>query len=421
MHRFLRASRESLADDSGVVALIFAFVLVVLVCALGLAIDASRASRASAMTLDAMDAAALAAAKGLVEEGWNNSEITDHVQAYLEAQFKRGGGSEGATYSGLSVSSNANNGAVDISLQLHVPTTFARLLHYRSIDISKQTTTRYVIKNVELAMVLDTTGSMLDFNKINELKAAASQAIDVLLPSNKQPLNRIALAPYAASINVGGFDNAVSNGASTDHCVVERQSAEAFTDAPAQGADSLLAADTAYNPNYSCPAQEVMPLNKHNNQLQNAVANYVANGGTAGHIGLAWGWYLLSPNWSALLPGDSQPKPYGDPKTIKAVLLMSDGMFNTSYYNGAINTTSPTQAATLCDNIKAAGIKIYTVGFELAQNPAPDDQNARDLLSTCASDDGKGGKEFYDVGNGADLTAAFKDIAGKLQSLRLAS
>jgi hypothetical protein len=185
--------------------------------------------------------------------------------------------------------------------------------------------------------------------------------------------------------------------------------------------DSLLTSDAFTNANYDCPHQNIMPLSKDVLALKHALNGFAPSGGTAGHIGLAWGWYLLSPQWAGLYPAASIPKPYTDPKAIKAVLLMTDGMFNTSYFNGAINTTSPTQALALCDGMKAAGIKIYTVGLELALNGPPDDANARALLGACASPDGSGGTEFYDVANGANLGDAFTKIAGKLSHLRLAN
>ncbi len=50
-----------------------------------------------------------------------------------------------------------------------------------------------------------------------------------------------------------------------------------------------------------------------------------AGGSTAGHIGLAWGWYLLSPNFSSILPAESQPADYEEPDVLKVVILMTDG------------------------------------------------------------------------------------------------
>jgi hypothetical protein len=155
--------------------------------------------------------------------------------------------------------------------------------------------------------------------------------------------------------------------------------------------------------------------NTFRNTLRSAIDGLAAFGGTAGHIGAAWGWYMLSPNWTSVWPSDSDPRPYGN-DVVKAVLLMTDGDFNTSYRNGNMNSTdvsaagsSSYQATQLCTNMKAAGIKIYSVAF---QSPPA----AEALLRACASEPG----DYYDANTAGDLKNYFRDIAEKLTSLRIA-
>ena len=406
------------ADRSGTIAVIFALAILMLACFAGAAVDYGRAAAASRRVAQALDSAALAATVDMVVNNLSDAVVRRNIALQLDGDIGNGH-LQGGSYSGLTIATDDVAGSIEIDLDVHVPTTLIRLFHQDAISFHEFTKTAYKVKNVELAMVLDTTGSMSQFNKINELKAAAAQAIDVLMPPGKPVFNRIALAPFAASVNAAPYDLTVSNGASADGCVVERQGANAYTDAAATGADSLLIDNG--NGSYSCPAQSIVPLSSNATSLKNAINAYTTNGGTAGHIGLAWGWYLISPQWASLFPAVSAPKPYTDPKAIKAVLLMTDGMFNTSYYNGPMNTSSSTQAIATCDGMKAAGIKIYTIGLELALNGSPDDVNARTLLSSCASPDGNGGSEFYDVANGANLADAFTQIAGKLSKLRLSN
>ena len=70
--------------------------------------------------------------------------------------------------------------------------------------------------------------------------------------------------------------------------------------------------------------------------------------------------------------------------------------------------------------IKAAGIKIYTVGFQLEGN-----QLAIDTLTACASseatDSAGQSSYFFSAANGAELRGAFRQIALKLSTLRLRS
>ena len=90
-------------------------------------------------------------------------------------------------------------------------------------------------------------------------------------------------------------------------------------------------------------------------------------GGTAGHLGTAWAWYTLAPNWESLWSSASQPKAYGTADLRKIAILMTDGEYNTEYdTNGVktglpdagtqVNGNSATQAKALCTAMKAKGI-----------------------------------------------------------------
>ena len=60
--------------------------------------------------------------------------------------------------------------------------------------------------------------------------------------------------------------------------------------------------------------------------------------------------------------------------------------------------------------MKAKGIVVYTIGFQLGSN-----QTAIDTLNQCATDTGK----VYTAGDGDQLRQVFRDIALKLTSLYL--
>ena len=60
--------------------------------------------------------------------------------------------------------------------------------------------------------------------------------------------------------------------------------------------------------------------------------------------------------------------------------------------------------------MKATGITVYTVGFQLGGN-----KTAIETLNQCATEPGK----FYNADDGDQLKQAFRDIALKLTSLYL--
>lgn len=206
-------------------------------------------------------------------------------------------------------------------------------------------------------------------------------------------------------------------------CVTERTGAQAYTDASPSSA--------RVSPNYpgtglyACPSAEIMPLTSDRAALHGRIADLKADGWTAGHIGLAWGWYAVSPNFNGVMwTGESQPDAYGTRNLIKAVILMTDGEFNIEYCNGvstdAINCGKEdaprngdpfTQAEALCENMKAQGILVYTVGFDIGNS-----NSVRNLMNSCASEPGYA----FMPEDGANLREAFRAIARSISDLRIA-
>lgn len=131
----------------------------------------------------------------------------------------------------------------------------------------------------------------------------------------------------------------------------------------------------------------------------------VADGSTAGHLGIAWSWYILSPNWSSFWPSSSEPKPYDDKETVKAAVILTDGKFNMAYED---DEDSVKQAKDLCDGMKADGIRVFTIGFQ-----AP--VEAVEILKYCASND----ISYFDAQDGDSLKAAFRAIGSTLTDLRI--
>ena len=182
----------------------------------------------------------------------------------------------------------------------------------------------------------------------------------------------------------------------------ERSGADRFTDAAPVTSVSYLGRQSSMN----CPSATIQPLSENKGALKAQIDSYNASGWTAGHLGAAWAWYLISPQWSSIWPTASQPVGYGDTETIKAVILMTDGIFNTQYENG--NGNSSNQARSVCDEMKNAGVAVYAVAFQ-----AP--SSAEQLLQDCSS----GSSHYFEAENGDELSQAFQNIAKQLNNLRL--
>ena len=141
---------------------------------------------------------------------------------------------------------------------------------------------------------------------------------------------------------------------------------------------------------------------------------------TAGHLGTAWAWYLLAPDWGYLWPNaESVPSAYDAENTMKVAVLMTDGAYNRQYCNGVIDTeinncnapdNSTSQARALCTKMKEKNIVIYTVGFNIANNSSP-----AITMQQCATDSSK----YFRPTTGAELIKNFQEIAQDITDLRL--
>lgn len=150
------------------------------------------------------------------------------------------------------------------------------------------------------------------------------------------------------------------------------------------------------------------PLELTNNRahLNSYIDSLSAGGWTAGHLGIAWTWYLISEEWNEIFDGSAAPLAYTEPDSAKVVVLMTDGAFNTEIFPE--QGSSDEQARDVCDNIKSKGVKIYSVALN-----APDP--GKDVLAYCAS----GPSYFFEPETGAELTDAYRQIAVSISDLRL--
>lgn len=319
-------------------------------------------------------------------------------------------------------------------------------------------------ESLEISLMLDVTGSMCDpCTKIDDLKAAAKDLVDIVIWDDQSAYtSKIALSPFAPAVNVGSTyftqltnkadrtDNDGSNSknihypsscirddgsvrrscrdsedpdydsppyiASYAKCVVERGGSERYTDAaPAVGAWLPTWNDKANSMAKSCsPSAQIVPLSKNRQTLKEAIDAFATGGTTAGQLGTAFAWYMISPNWADIWPADSKPAAYGTPKLRKIAVLMTDGAYNTlqglSYGdNSSQAETAQNHAVQICAGMKEKGIEVYTVGFQL------DNDKAKATLASCATSS----DHNYSATNGDQLKQAFRDIALKIAFLRL--
>ncbi len=410
-------------DERGVTSMIFAITLMVMMLFLGFAVDLGRAFHTNQAVTAAADAAVVAAAKGLKD---NVSSITD-LQSVADKFFKVNIQNSGGRYAKISdfkADVLPEKSEVKITFTAEIPTVFARAAGINTITLHKSSTAVFGTRDIEVGLALDITGSMGSTiggkKKIDALKEAVAEFANTLMPAT--PVSgqsiRVAMAPYSAAVNLGTYAGTATANRSADGCVTERASSDRYTDrSPDAGGAYKVARDGKTDIDsteglagsaYLCPRAAVKPLTDKRADIITEVNAYREGGWTAGHLGATWAWNLISEDWAGVWGGSSKPDSYAkikEKKLYKAVILMTDGIFNTSYHNDK----SSKQALELCKNMKDRGVVVFAVAFD-----APAD--AKKTLQECATD---GETYFADASNPDDLKSAFKQFAATIGALRI--
>ena len=465
------------ADKRGATAIMFAFSIFPVIMLTGSAVDYSRLVTVKARMQTAIDAAALAGARAAQINSGNvqaaaETAATNYFNA-VQMPFV-------ASKALSAVAMNTAKTTFTWTATSWVPTPFAtigQMIAPKAADpaapsacannwwacqkvVSKASTTVAIgAMNIETSFMLDITGSMAGQDLL-DLKSAAKDAVDILIWADQSKYtSRVAIAPFSQEVRLPtasaftaatGLAPVTSNTQKTfssryfwrnvgQHCVVERTGVNKYTDVAPGAGNYLMPAWIAGSQNSSANCvvgAAAQPLTTDKQVLNTLIDGLSANGGTAGHLGTAWAWYMLSPNWNSLWATTNQAAPYdtaynintksGDPiasKLKKVAILMTDGDYNQEYTSAGTmasvtgstpaNDNSSNQAKALCQSMKDKGVEVYTVAFGTGLS-----SSAQTLLTDCATPDSKN-SHFYYASNGAALRAAFRDIALKLATIRV--
>ncbi len=440
-----RPVRQLFACSSGSVALIGGLALTTVLFVIAVALDVGRIHNTRTQLQAALDAAALAGAKALQEDNATQATVDTVAQATFDS-FLANIKLPGITTTNFKAKADFNSDKVVATVDAQISSILSKVAPSSDyVNFKPTAAVSYKYEKIELALVVDVTGSMNwtpsgdTKPKLQSLKEAASTLIDTLMANSPaENAVRIAVAPFSASVNAGALANAVSAspdvttcgynwywgyscqtsaGADVDTCVIERPVSHEDADPTS---DKIPAVPSASYGNYSCPKAPVVPLQGLSQQttLKNTINSYVASGATAGHIGAAWGWYLLSDKWNSVLPTASRPEPISNKHVHKHVIFMTDGQFNTSYLSGSSTGSmqqtdeSYAEFQELCKKMSNPGkgkITIWTIGFDLNGLGTT---RPKDELIACS-----GATNFFDAPTGDALKAAFSTIVANMRSM----
>lgn len=171
-------------DEKAAVAIMFGLTLVPLIGLMGAAVDYGRSSSARADLQTAADAVALVLAKEAVH--MTPAQYQALAETTLRANWSpRHGEKLGA----LTVTREPKRFKVDISSK--VDNMFVSILGQKTTAVAVQSATTWGVSKIEIALVLDNTGSMASRQKMRELKKALCGDADCSDPNPRSGFVRM--------------------------------------------------------------------------------------------------------------------------------------------------------------------------------------------------------------------------------------
>ena len=395
-------------DRAGGAAPIFALGIIPIIGLVGAAVDYSRGNAARTAMLASLDATALMLSRDAA--GMDPAQITAKATSFFNAQFNR------PEVANVQVTANLQSPqqgsfVLDVNASGNVPTTFTRLLGQEKLDIGSSAQVKWGVKKLELALVLDNTGSMASSGKLTQLKVASHNLLTTLADRREAAGRR---EGRDHPVRHQGEHRHRLRRAELDGLFGEQHPAEPVAglragSRPAERHDRYdadlrhphqVSGRAVLRPDHDDDADR-HPRHDRLHQSQFARSTRcTAAGNTNVTIGLVWGWHALTK--SEPLTQGSDPAPDKD----KVIVLLTDGD-NTQNRWGTSGSAIDARTAAACANAKAANIKIYTVRV------IDGDAN---LLRNCASKPNM----YYNVNQASQLNSVFSSIAQNLANLRIA-
>lgn len=411
-----RALSRFWKSGSGNIATITAFAVMAIAVSAGAALDYSRIHSARSQLAGSLDSALIAAALELIAQDMTDEEAKAYLTNFLNANLAANGFNHTVTLDEFDINWTAEE--ISATAKVDLPMTLMKAAGVNELPVSVNASSVFGATETEVAMTFDVTGSMSG-NKIAALKTAALTGIDELLSVNTKSRDRlrISVVPYADAVNVGSLIQGKfekPNQKLPDGCRTERPGKFQYTDDGPDKGPSFRDSRLGF-----CPSAVLQPLTSDPDLLKDSVNQLSASGYTAGHIGIQWAWFTISPNWAPYFPLEASPGEY-KAELNKFAVIMTDGQFNTAFAGVPNNKNvrkqqnkSMVNALKLCANMKAKGIKVFTVGFALKN------KSAIDTMRACASPDAPEVRYYHAAGTGSELVDVYKRIGQQIKVVRL--
>lgn len=188
--------RRFAGNDRGNVAMLFALSCLAIFPLVGFAIDLSRVMVEKHKLQQATDAAALAAAHDAFMTVDQRVSVVEAHLNHLEEDLGRE-----ITYE---LTQDAE-GQISLVTHITVNTTIAKIMGRDDVAVTVRSDALEGGADIEVAMILDITGSMSG-NRITALKEASEDLVNIVVKDEQAPYySKVSMVPYSVAVNVGDY------------------------------------------------------------------------------------------------------------------------------------------------------------------------------------------------------------------------
>jgi Mg-chelatase subunit ChlD len=390
-------------DCRGSTAILFGLLLMPVLACAGAALDYTRAARVRTVMQAATDAAALAAARDA--PGLTPDQVAERARSMFAANFTVRDATLGV------VQVHQTDRAIRVEVTGSVKTSIMGIIRVDTIPIGASAEVAWGKNKIELALVLDNTGSMSEAGKMPALKSAVREFLTTLEgTANYRDAVKVSIVPFDTQVNIGTeytdanwltFDADLPHEQRIDArdwrgCVSDRAM-------PFDTQDGASSAHDALYPAAKCSDSslvEMQTLTSDFRSLRQTVDDMRPSGFTNITIGVAWG--LASLSAGAPLAGGVVK---GTPGVEKIMVVLTDGDNTRNRYSTrARQIDERTRIA--CNYAKDAGVKVHTIRVI---------EGNAGLLRDCAT----ARNMYHQVRRADELSAVFRQIAAEITSIRL--
>jgi Flp pilus assembly protein TadG len=428
-----RIGKAFLRSQEANISILLSISAVPLIAAAGMAVDYGRWVTAKTELQAASDAAALAAANAYGQGNQNYAAVADDV---LQENISNSGVLQTSVATQTAIDSPANT--LTVNATASIPAAFMRVLGINELPLggadlasalsgeTAPTVSSSVVLPVfsdhhkgEIILVMDYSSSMTEYvggvRKYITMRGEAKKLVEGLSQNGNNGDVKFGLVPFSHAVRVTmprNFYRGQTNSGTMTACIDDRnypyntQSTTPLTTSK-NHASKFFETSCSYFSGYSL---NVRALSDGHAGTLAQISSMQPYGNTHIALGMETAWHLLTSN-----------APYGEAvdynaETLKAVVLLTDGQQTSPGY-GPNNIWSVSQAeanlATLCTNMKLAGIRVVTVSFDLSDsNNAATETRLRDCASE--NDENPGEKFYFNTDTNDELASAFGIIRNTL-------